>query len=344
MKKILTFLLVIGLIFAAWLWFQTRPADALAKKNTLVKIDSGESLSSIASDLKSKDLIRSSSAFKFTVRISGKAGKLKAGAFLLSPSLSAGEILTVLETGKSAQISVTIPEGFTVKEMDALLASKGLGESGAILDCAFHCDFSTFEFVSTTPTPSPSPEGRGERPQYGSKLEGYLFPDTYYVAVADYQPKFFLERMLGTFRKRIVTAYAADIKKSQRSLADLVTMASVLEAESRGGDERPIVAGILWKRIDAEIALGVDASLRYALSKPTGVLTRGDLAMTSVYNTRLHRGLPPSPIGSPGESAFLAALHPADSRYWYYLHDSDGRIHYAVTNDEHNQNRARYLR
>lgn len=335
-KRILICLVILGLLAGLWLWFQTRPADALNKKPTLVKIESGESLSSIAADLKNKALIRSSSAFRFTARISGKSGKLKAGVFLLSPSLSAADILSVLETGKSAQISVTIPEGFTVKEIDALLVSKGLGQSGAILDCAFRCDFSTFDFLPPNPNPNPS--------SYGSHLEGYLFPDTYYIDVADYQPKFFLERLLGTFRKRIVTAYAADIKKSARTLADLVTMASVLEAESRGGDERPMVAGILWKRIDAKIALGVDASLRYALSKPTGALTREDLESTSAYNTRNHRGLPPSPIGNAGESAFLAALHPVDSHYWYYLHDGDGKIHYAVTNDEHNQNRARYLR
>ncbi len=337
MKKIIWILILIGIIFAGWFWLNTRPVDASSKQNILVKIESGDSLSSITATLAEKDLIRSETAFKWYARAAGTSGKIKAGAFLLNPSQSASEILEVLTTGKSQQISVTIPEGYSVSDIDALMASKGLGASGAILDCAFRCDFSTFDFLPL--------KAVGNRELgYGSRLEGYLFPETYYIDIADYQPKFFLERLLGTFRKRVITAYEADIKKSGRSLGDLVIMASIVEKESRVGTERPIVAGILWKRLDTGIALGVDATLRYALGKPTGAITQTDLGSTTVYNTRTNRDLPPSPIANVGESAIRATLHPETSGYWYYLHDPSGLIHYAVTNDEHNQNRARYLR
>ncbi len=319
------------------MWLETRPVDVSAKKSVLLKIQSGQSVAQIAALLSDDHLIRSPLAFKIYARFSGTAGKLKAGAFLLNTSLSVSEILSVLETGKSEQISVTIPEGYTVGEIDALLAAKGLGESGAIIDCAFHCDFSSFDFL-------PSVAAGSRDLGFGSRLEGYLFPETYFVDIADYQPKFFLERMLGTFRKRIADPYADDVKKSGKSLGDIVIMASLLEQESRGESERPIVAGMLWKRLAAKTVLGVDATIRYALRKSTEALTKDDLETDSAYNTRHRKGLPPSPIANAGLSAFLAALHPEVSQYWYYLHGGDGVIHYAVTNDEHNRNRARYLR
>jgi UPF0755 protein len=150
--------------------------------------------------------------------------------------------------------------------------------------------------------------------------------------------------MLGTFRKRIITNYADQVRTSGKSMAQVVTMASLVESESRAGEERPIIAGILWKRLEAKIGLGVDAANRYMLNKPTEALTQKDLDADSPYNTRKYRGLPPSPISNPGITAFEAALHPVASEYLYYLHGSDGRVHYAVTNDEHNQNRARYLK
>ncbi len=355
MKKCIAFFVGLVAVFSLWFFLSIRPVDALSTKRMLTKIEAGESVAEIATDLEEAGLIRSTLAFKIVARVSGAASSLKAGAFLLSPSQSVSKILTVLRTGKSEQISVTIPEGYTVSDIDTLLASKGLGQSGAILDCAFHCDFSSFDFLpSPTPSsakatagrPSPSPEGGGGAltHRYGSRLEGYLFPETYYIDVADYQPKFFLERLLGTFRKRIVTSYSDEAKKKGTSLRDLVTMASLLEEESRAAEERPIVSGILWKRLRSNVALGVDASLRYELGKVSDALTRTDLESVSSYNTRHHRGLPPSPIANAGESAFQAALRPEKSDYWYYLHGSDGRIHYAVTNDEHNANRAKYLR
>ena len=105
-----------------------------------------------------------------------------------------------------------------------------------------------------------------------------------------------------------------------------------------------MVSGILWKRFDEGMGLGVDAAIRYILDKPTAVLTRVDLEVDSPYNLRKYRGLPPGPIANPGIRSIEAALRPQASDYYYYLHGTDGVIRYAVTNDEHNENKARYLR
>jgi UPF0755 protein len=336
MRRLL-FIFIAALVFYA-LWFLVfQPVNVTDNKPVIVKIESGETVKTIAEDLYSKNLIRSPFVFRQIAKFGGMAGDLKAGAFMIRPSESVFEILKILSEGKSQVISVTVPEGYTVADIDRLMANKGLGQPGDILDCAFRCDFSTFDFL---PQKAAGDRSKG----YGSRLEGYLFPETYFVTEAEYNPKFFIERMLGTFRKRIIDQYSAEIQGSKNKLSDLVTMASLVETESRQKDERPVVAGILWKRLSNRIPLGVDAVTRYVLDKWSEPLTAKDLEMDSPYNTRKHLGLPPSPIANPGESAFVAALKPTDSTYWYYLHDSKGVVHYAVTNDEHNRNRALYLR
>lgn len=332
MKK---FFLIVGVVLlAAFLWYRHGLWSAGSAQNrTVVTVESGMSVSAIADLLVEKDLIRSPSVFRLYVRLHGMQTKLQAGRFVLSGDMSVPEIVEVLRSGKSQEISVTIPEGWTVKDIDAAIARLGLAASGSILDCAQRCDFSSFDFL-------PEVSGLAER---GGKLEGYLYPDTYFADTGNFVPKFFLERMLGAFRKNVVTGQAEAIKASGYSLHEIVTMASLVEEETKTDEERPVVAGILWKRYDGNIGLGVDATVRYILDKPTSAITLSDLDTVSPYNTRKFRGLPPGPIANAGLKSIRAALDPQESPYWYYLHDAQGLIHYATTNEEHNENRRKYL-
>jgi len=332
-RKILVFIVAVALV--GFLWYRFALSSVSAEQDrTVVSIESGMSVSRIADLLEEKNLIRSPFAFRLYVRLHGMQTKLQAGRFVLSEAMSVPDVVEVLRSGKSQEISVTIPEGWTVKDIDTAIARMGLADSGSIIDCAQRCDFSSFDFL-------PKVSGLAAR---GGKLEGYLYPDTYFADTANFVPKFFLERMLGAFRKNVVDAYVADIKASGHSLHEIVTMASLVEEETRTDAERPIVAGILWKRYDGNIGLGVDATVRYIVDKPTNAITVSDLETESPYNTRKFRGLPPGPIANPGLKSILAALDPQESPYWYYLHDTKGIIHYAVTNEEHNENRRKYLR
>ena len=332
-RKILVFIVAVALV--GFLWYRFALSSVSAEQDrTVVSIESGMSVSRIADLLEEKNLIRSPFAFRLYVRLHGMQTKLQAGRFVLPEAMSVPDVVEVLRSGKSQEISVTIPEGWTVKDIDTAIARMGLADSGSIIDCAQRCDFSSFDFL-------PKVSGLAAR---GGKLEGYLYPDTYFADTANFVPKFFLERMLGAFRKNVVDAYVADIKASGHSLHEIVTMASLVEEETRTDAERPIVAGILWKRYDGNIGLGVDATVRYIVDKPTNAITVSDLETESPYNTRKYRGLPPGPIANPGLKSILAALDPQESPYWYYLHDTKGIIHYAVTNEEHNENRRKYLR
>lgn len=311
-----------------------RPVSPHDETRIVVNIPKGTAMSGIAALLEEKGAIRSAGAFKRYVKENGDEASLQAGSFVLTKSMDVPAVAEAL-TGTTAQESIiTIPEGYTVSDIDALLADKGLTEPGDISACARTCDFSKYSFL-------PDAARLAER---GGKIEGYLYPDTYFVITTDFDPQAFLKRLLSTFEERVVMGMKDDIRASGRDVQEIMTMASLIEEETRTDDERPKVSGILWKRFDEGIGLYVDASNRYALEKSTGALTESDLAMDSPYNLRKYRGLPPGPIANPGLSSIKAALNPEDSPYYYYLHGTDGIIRYAVTNDEHNQNKARYLR
>ncbi len=333
-KKAAFLLAAILLAVAAWFWLMLRPVNSANATPIAVRINPGTSVSGIAAVLEEKGLIRSSFVFKTYARLTGAHTTLQAGSFALSQSQSAAQIIVALSSGQTSEISVTIPEGLTVKNIDELLAKKGLGKPGDILACAYNCNFSDIGFLPKQNFATPA-DG------YGSKLEGYLFPDTYFVTTVDYQPEELLRRMLQNFQGRILTEHATQL--AGRDLHAMLTMASLVGEESRHDEERAMVAGILWKREQAGTVLGVDATVRYMLAKPTADITVGDLDTDSPYNTRKVAGLPPGPIASPGEASILAALNPKTSEYWYYLHDPKGIIRYAKTNDEHNANRAKYL-
>jgi len=334
MKKLL--LIIIVIVAASFSWYKAsiRPVDGNSETRQAVKVESGMSVEQIAQLLKGKGIIRSPRAFMIYAKLHGQEGALQAGKFVLRPSMDIGELIAILQNGKAEELIVTIPEGFTVMQIDELLADKGVTQRGEVIRCAQECDFSSFDFL-------PSEGGLAER---GGQLEGYLFPETYYIDVEEFVPKFFLERMLTTFRRRVLETFPQKFPDPKRSLHQIVTIASLIEEEALTDEERPMVSGILWKRFEAELGLGVDATVRYILDKPTGAITTADLNFNSPYNTRKFKGLPPGPIASPGEASIRAALFPKESDYWYYLHGSDGEIHYAVTNEEHNVNKFKYIK
>lgn len=332
-KKLLILLAVILLGAVAWYFNALRPLDASGMTLYSVTIAPGLSVGGIGSMLEEKGIIRSARALVIYAKLHRVQSSLQAGDFTLSPAMGVPEVIQTLQKGYSQEVSITIPEGFTVEDIDDLLAKKGLITAGDFVACAQTCILEGFSFL-------PPSAGLAKR---GGRVEGYLFPDTYSVYSQRFQPEDFMKRLLNTFRRRVIDGLAPDIAASKRTLHQIVTMASLIEEETRTADERPVVSGILWKRFDAKQGLGVDATVRYVLDKPTAAITVKDLDVDSPYNLRKYRGLPPGPIANAGLPSIEAALHPVSSKYWYYLHGKDGQIRYAETNDEHNRNKALYL-
>jgi UPF0755 protein len=333
MKKslILISILLIALI-GAYFWYQSSQyelyistvVDYEDEDKIPFHIDKGESVKSIAKRLEKEDIIISSWAFYKYVKKGNLGPEVEAGRFLLRKSYTIPEIVDYLTRAMKDDEPLTIVEGLTIEQVDDFLAEEGVLQDGEFETCAKSCVFD-FDFLKDKPA--------------NVSLEGYLFPDTYFIDPEATTAEILIKRMLNNFEIRTADLF----KDEERSIHDIVIMASIIEKEEKKSSQRPTVAGVLWKRYDNGIGLGADATVRYAKNKWTEPLTLEDLDVDSPYNTRKYRGLPPGPIGSPGLDSIKASLLSEESPYWYYLHDSDGIIHYAKTLEEHNANKQKYL-
>ncbi len=329
-RFIQSLLLIVGLVFVWKLWHPFWRLDlneAVNPKETekiVFSVEKGSSAREIANDLNKAGLIINEKSFLRTLDSEKLDQSLRYGSFRLSPSMTLREIITVLTSEGTGEMVVTIPEGWTVEEIDNKLSELGLIQKGDFKQCANKCEFD-YEFLEGS-------EG----------MEGFLFPDTYFVDSGNFVVRDFVGQMLSNFDTKLSKELREDISTSGHSLHDTIVMASMLEKEVRTEKDIPIVSGIIWKRLRNGWPLGIDATLLYV--QEDNELTAEDLRMDSPYNTRLYSGLPPTPICNPGLASIEAAIHPEDSDYWFYLTTLDtGEVIYAKTNAEHEKNKKDHL-
>ncbi len=323
MKKYLLLVIVLaGLYFAGRvLYFWDRPNSEEGTRVSFT-ITPGTSFTRIKTLLEEKNLIADPFSFEVYARYHKLRSKLQAGDYVVQKNLTFAELVEVLQSGKSQEIRITIPEGSTIAQIDEILVRKSLIEAGDFIDCANTCDLG-FQIEA---------------------LEGYLFPSTYYESVQNFSSKKFIQRLYNTFQQQI-EALRDDIAASGRSLNDTVIVASMIEREAFGSnmEEKQEIADVIWKRLDEGIALGIDATTRYELNDWKNPLYAEDLEKNTPYNTRRKLGLPPTAISNPGLDSLTAAANPVETDYYYYLHDSSGNIRFATDLTGHNQNKRDYL-
>ena len=279
----------------------------------IITVAPGESVKEISTDLAQGGYIRSSFLFVNFVIMMGGEKHLSQGDYYFEKPISVFDVASQIANGYHHldPIKITIPEGRNVSEISDIFKSK----------------LSAFDETLF----------KSKAKDY----EGYLFPETYFV-----YPRTDALTVLGEMRDMFSKEAKPIIKKDNilhKSDGDIVIMASLIEREAKGDDDRAIISGILWNRLDRQIALQVDATVAYAKNIPEADLQKSDMGFDSPYNTYIYRGLPPGPISNPGILALEAAMHPADVPYLYYLHDKHGNIHYAKTYVEHQANISKYL-
>jgi len=175
--------------------------------------------------------------------------------------------------------------------------------------------------------------------QLSLPLEGYIYPDTYFLDPVDFQAQDLIYLTLDNFERKTIELIP-EIKN--HSVNEIITMASIIENEVFGEEDRHLVSGLLWKRLESGWTIGADATLLYITDDRE--LTAEDLAIDSSYNTRKNLGLPIGPISNPSLESIKAAMYPEASNYWFYLTTLDtGEVIYSSSNEEHNLNRAKYL-
>jgi UPF0755 protein len=292
-----------------------------------LEVPRGASARSVGEQLAEQGLIDDARLWRFHLwRRGGLA--VKAGRFELSAGMSIVELAAALEQAPLLEDEpFAMIEGWRLRDIDLALTQRGWIKEGAYLKAAK----SPGRFKAPFALPADS-------------LEGYLYPETYRVVPSRLDVDVLLQRQLDTFTSRFYEPYKEEIATSGRTLHELVVMASMLEREEPVPAQRPLVAGILWKRIDAKTALGVDATSRYELvewNDRTAFLKRLR-DPDDAYNTRLKVGLPPGPIGAPTLDSLVAALRPVKSEFWYYLHDAQKVLRPSRNGAEHEALRKKY--
>lgn len=331
--KIVIILLIIvgGYIWFRYSSYQTAlatPVDANNSEEISFLIKKGESFATITNNLVEKELISDEEAFKMYAKFGGYDRKLEAGRFMLSQSQTIPEIIEDLTDGEDNQVILTVLEGYTVQDIDDELTEMSLIQAGEFITAVDNFDnYDSYFFLDEE-----------LQKDLIHPLEGYLFPDTYFLDPTDYSNETAIQLMLNNFENRI----GDDLQNADRPIHDIAIMASIIEKEVRTDADIPVVGGILWKRLDNNWLVGADATMLYL--KDDRTIDYFDLQEDTPYNTRLNPGLPPGPIGNAGLKSFMGALYPEESPYWFYLTTLDtGEVIYGETNADHEANKAQYL-
>ncbi len=307
----------------AWFVFNVYVDASHPASSVDLVVARGETLSEVADDLLRRGVIRDAFSFRLLARISGQEDAVHAGRYRLPAHLTQAGVLRLLSSGAAQiTISVTIPEGFTARQIAQRLQESGVGSAGDYYR-AFMSDSIVVD---------------GERT---ANLEGFLFPDTYSFA-AGTSPGDVEHAMTARFLALFPADAAQRARRLHVSIAQLVTIASMVEREAKVDQERPLIAGVYYNRLRLGMPLQVDATVEYALPHYKTELSFADLAVDSPFNTYRHAGLPPTPIANPGRASLEAALFPQASPYLYYVYRGDGRHAFARTLTEHNANVAKY--
>lgn len=296
--------------------------------STIVTIHEDTQFGAVVDQLEEEGLIQYKFLFKLYAWFSHAEEKIAPGTYELNTEMDYHALVSSMGSSSTTrqEADITIPEGYTIDQVFALLAEKGVTSVDKLQDMAANWDYA-FDWLRGIPL--------GDY----HRLEGYLFPDTYTFQLGE-NPKYVINKMLVNFDAKMdeyMAQYAGE--DAAYSLHDIVTIASMIEKETDGGDQRDI-ASVIYNRLlrpNNETAgyLNIDATIAYVTGR---VVTQADYqGVDSPYNTYTHQGLPPGPIASPGSVALRAALNPSSTKYYFYVLGPDGKHHFTATSAEHNQ-------
>ena len=337
-KLKIVFFIVCAIIFLFFIYAIYIPKSPSDSPLVVYTIQKGMNSKSIAFDLESQGIINNSLFFRAYVIIFGQWPSLQAGSYDVSPSMSISSIVKKFVSGDVKKIYITIIEGWNLQDISEYFEKEKL--------------YLKTDFLDLTNPSTSSGQGKDwsqdidflkDKPK-NLTLEGYIFPDTYQIAFGLTLDKL-LETILDNFDKKLTQELRKEISLQKKSIFQIITMASIIEKEVILLEDKKIVAGILWKRINAGIPLQVDATINYITGKNDPGVSIKDTTIDSPYNTYKYYGLPKGPISNPGMDSILAAIYPTKTDYWYYLSaDDTGKTIFSKTLDEHNIAIAKYLR
>lgn len=324
------FLIIFGLltlfIYHKYNTFIYIPVDVENTEDISFTIKTGTSIKDIGDNLYEKGLIHNALTFYLYTKHNNFDQKIIAGRFHLQKSMNLTDIIEKITNPADAEYILTIQEGLRIRDIDEKLVDLKLIKPGEFISAARN--FNGWEYYDFL--------NQEEFKDLDLPVEGYIYPDTYYLDPGTFKPHHLIYLALDNFERKI-----ANIQR-QKNFHEVVTMASIIENEVFGKEDKHLVSDILWRRYKHGWMIGADATLLYITEDR--VITKKDLEIDSPYNTRKNKGLPPGPISNPSLESIQAALKPTKNNYWFYITTLDtGEVIYAKTNEEHNINRAKHL-
>ncbi len=329
-------IILITACFSYWRGITT-PAGGLGQDTPFI-IGKGQTVNQISQNLYDAGLIKSKFNFEVYVWLAKQETKIKSGEYNLSPNLTVREIVKILTAGESLskERKITIVEGWNINDIDKYLQDNAIVPANKFSDIAK-------SRIKNQELRIKNSEFLGDAPPSAS-LEGYLFPDTYRI-FKDAVAEDIVKKMLINFNAKLTDEMRAEIARQGRTIFEVVTMASIIEKEVRTPEDMKIVSGIFWDRIKYGQPLESCATLAYILGVNKEQYSIEDTKIDSPYNTYRNPGLPPGPICNPGLNAIKAAIYPQYTGYNYFLNRQDtGETVFSKTLDEHNRNKAKYLK
>lgn len=353
--KLFGFLLIVGVLIIIWSIYQLlAPPANVGQYPAEVVIRAGAGVHEISHNLFNAKLIRNEFIWQTWVWSKKLGSSFLADQYQITRPLNGVELTDLLTTQQAVKTKkLTFPEGLTIKQMGQLLEYNGLAMAEELQEVA---GFSGVDYQVNKPNPlaSTSRERSGPFVDYSkqysflvdkptwSGLEGYLFPDTYFISDA-FTIDGLVKKMLNNFGRKVDSDLQAEIKRQGKTIYEVLTLASIVEKEVSSDADRAMVADIFLKRLKAGIGLQSDATVNYITGKNHLQPLSKDTSIDNPYNTYKYKGLPPGPINNPSLSAIKAVIYPKANPYYYFLTTADNQTIYSKTYDEHLANKRKYL-
>lgn len=314
---------IIVVLISVFIFTQMGPYDKNNKKDIVVEIPQGATTSTISDILYKNKLIKNKTIFKISVKLSDQAQHFKAGKYLFNQTYSNKEIINDISSGKiyNDGIKITIPEGSTSREIVSILVGKNLGNEESYENLISNPEefYDKFKFLKEEDITS---------------LEGFLYPSTYYFD-ENSSEKEVLSAMLNQFDKVYTDKLIDRQKELKMTTEQVINLASIVEKEAVLDEDRPIIASVFYNRLRIGMPLQSDATIQYIFKERKKIVTYKDLEIDSPYNSYKNKGLPPTPIASPGIESIQATLYPEKTEYLYFVAKMDGGNNYSTNYEDH---------
>jgi UPF0755 protein len=319
---LLAALLVLFGVYLNLIIYSDKPASNKSLKKIFV-VERGQKFIVTAEKLYKTGLIKHPLKFRALARLKRLDKRIQAGEYLLSPSMSPNIILKILAQGKVNLHKITIPEGWNIYQIAAIVEEAGFSEKDGFIQAATDSEFAHKKAID------------------GDTFEGYLFPDTYYFS-KDETPRKIISSMVERFWTKFKPEWIIRAQELGFTTHQVVILASIIEKETGAAFERPLISSVFHNRIKRNMRLESDPTVIYGINKFDGNLTRKHLQTPTPYNTYKKKGLPFGPITNPGLASLRAALYPADTDYLFFVSKRDTTHQFSTNLKDHNKAIRKY--